>query len=86
VDNHKMLELLDGLGVAYKSVSSTIEEETVELIKQLLAEEAGADTAGASAAPAVAVDNHKMLELLDGLGVAYKSVSSTIEEETVELI
>lgn len=54
VDNHKMLELLDGLGVAYKSVSSTIEEETVELIKQLLAEEAGADTAGASAAPAVA--------------------------------
>lgn len=54
VDNHKMLELLDGLGVAYKSVSSTIEEETVELIKQLLAEEAGAVTAGATAGPAVA--------------------------------
>ena len=54
VDNHKMLELLDGLGVAYKSVSSTIEEETVELIKQILAEEAGADTAASTAEPAVA--------------------------------
>ncbi|WP_104990428.1 translation initiation factor IF-2 [Deinococcus sp. NW-56] len=41
VDNHKMLEILDGLGVSYKSVSSTIEEDTVELIKQILADEAG---------------------------------------------
>lgn len=37
VENQKMLEMLDGLGVAYKSVSSTIEEETVELIKQIVA-------------------------------------------------
>lgn len=48
VDNAKMLEILDGLGVSYKSVSSTIEEDTVELIKQILEEEghtASADTA-----------------------------------------
>ena len=48
VDNAKMLEILDGLGVAYKSVSSTIEEDTVKLIKQILEEEghtASADTA-----------------------------------------
>ncbi|MDL2345944.1 translation initiation factor IF-2 N-terminal domain-containing protein, partial [Deinococcus sp. MIMF12] len=56
VDNAKMLEILDGLGVSYKSVSSTIEEDTVELIKQILADEAadGAGTASAEAAPAEA--------------------------------
>ncbi|OOV15497.1 translation initiation factor IF-2 [Deinococcus sp. LM3] len=54
VENAKMLELLDGLGVSYKSVSSTIEEETVELIKEMLAEEAaqaGGAPAQAAAAP-----------------------------------
>ena len=45
VENHKMLEILDGLGVSYKSVSSTIEEDTVELIKEILAEEAAAAAA-----------------------------------------
>lgn len=50
VENAKMLELLDGLGVSYKSVSSTIEEETVDLIKEMLAEEA----AQAGGAPAQA--------------------------------
>ncbi|WP_309570578.1 translation initiation factor IF-2, partial [Deinococcus sp.] len=48
VENHRMLEILDGLGVQYKSVSSTIEEDTVGLIKQILAEE-GAATTGAQA-------------------------------------
>ncbi|WP_019585746.1 translation initiation factor IF-2 [Deinococcus apachensis] len=47
VDNNKMLEILDGLGVSYKSVSSTIEEDTVELIKQILEEEAGNAAASA---------------------------------------
>ncbi|GAA5437268.1 translation initiation factor IF-2 [Deinococcus aquaticus] len=54
VENAKMLELLDGLGVSYKSVSSTIEEETVDLIKEMLAEEAaqaGGAPAQATAAP-----------------------------------
>lgn len=50
VENAKMLELLDGLGVSYKSVSSTIEEETVELIKEMLAEEA-AQSGGAPRRP-----------------------------------
>ncbi|MFC5848154.1 translation initiation factor IF-2 [Deinococcus petrolearius] len=50
VDNNKMLELLDGLGVSYKSVSSTIEEDTVELIKQLLADEAAQGAAEPAAA------------------------------------
>lgn len=53
VENAKMLELLDGLGVSYKSVSSTIEEETVELIKEMLAEEA-AQEGGAAATQAAA--------------------------------
>ncbi|KQR40986.1 translation initiation factor IF-2 [Deinococcus sp. Leaf326] len=52
VDNNKMLEMLDGLGVSYKSVSSTIEEDTVELIKQLLAEETAGDAAEPAAAAA----------------------------------
>ncbi|MFB9992272.1 translation initiation factor IF-2 [Deinococcus oregonensis] len=56
VENQRMLEILDGLGVSYKSVSSTIEEETVDLIKQILAEEsteAATETVAAEAAPAV---------------------------------
>ena len=57
VDNHKMLEILDGLGVAYKSVSSTIEEDTVELIKQIVAEEGASVTGGEVAeTPAAAPD------------------------------
>jgi len=40
VDNAKMLEILDGLGVSYKSVSSTIEGDTVDLIREILAGEA----------------------------------------------
>lgn len=38
IDNQKMLEVLDVLEVPYKSVSSTIDEETVGLIKDVLAE------------------------------------------------
>ncbi|MDB5046561.1 MAG: translation initiation factor, partial [Deinococcus sp.] len=62
VENQRMLEILDGLGVSYKSVSSTIEEETVDLIKQILAQEgteaapeavAAADTAPTVSTPAV---------------------------------
>ncbi|WP_216317551.1 translation initiation factor IF-2 [Deinococcus aestuarii] len=52
VDNGKMLEILDGLGVSYKSVSSTIEDETVDLIKQILEEEAaGGPASTPTAAP-----------------------------------
>ncbi|WP_119674315.1 translation initiation factor IF-2 [Deinococcus sp. RM] len=53
VENAKMLDILDGLGVSYKSVSSTIEEDTVELIKEILAAEAeGSVPAQAEATPA----------------------------------
>lgn len=38
IDNQKMLEVLDLLEVPYKSVSSTIDEETVGLIKDVLTE------------------------------------------------
>ncbi|QFP76394.1 translation initiation factor IF-2 [Deinococcus sp. AJ005] len=53
LENARMLEILDGLGVSYKSVSSTIEEDTVELIKQIVAEEGmgSADEAAQAAAP-----------------------------------
>ena len=54
VENQKMLEILDSLGVSYKSVSSTIEEDEVELIKQMLAEEGAAPAEGAPAAEEVA--------------------------------
>ncbi len=30
------------------------------------------------------VDNHRMLAMLDDLGVQYKSISSTLEEDIVE--
>ncbi|GGN29230.1 translation initiation factor IF-2 [Deinococcus daejeonensis] len=53
VENAKMLDILDGLGVSYKSVSSTIEEDTVELIKEILAAEAeGGAPAQTEATPA----------------------------------
>ena len=63
LENARMLEILDGLGVSYKSVSSTIEEDTVELIKQIVAEEGTGSGDGATqvqaAAPADAPDTAK---------------------------
>ena len=50
VDNQKLLEILDSLGVTYKSVSSTLDEETVDTIKGILAEEGGASSGAASEA------------------------------------
>ncbi|RTR20290.1 translation initiation factor IF-2 [Deinococcus radiophilus] len=47
IENAEMLSILDDLGIEYKSVSSTIEEDTVELIKGIVAE-------GRGSAPAVA--------------------------------
>ncbi|MFC4453354.1 translation initiation factor IF-2 [Deinococcus sonorensis] len=55
VDNHKLLEILDSLGVSYKSVSSTLDEDTVETIKEILAGEAEAGTASAAAPDATDV-------------------------------
>ncbi|MDV6373931.1 translation initiation factor IF-2 [Deinococcus arenicola] len=52
LENAKMLEILDGLGVSYKSVSSTIEEDIVEMIKQIVAEEADGTQAGETQAAA----------------------------------
>ncbi|GAA4021769.1 translation initiation factor IF-2 [Deinococcus rubellus] len=46
VDNHRMLAMLDDLGVQYKSISSTLEEDIVETIKGLVAEEQGQAAAG----------------------------------------
>ena len=51
LENAKLLEILDGLGVAYKSVSSTIEEDTVILIKEILAEEGAAEAQAPAATP-----------------------------------
>ncbi|GGQ99907.1 translation initiation factor IF-2 [Deinococcus ruber] len=58
VDNQKLLEILDSLGVSYKSVSSTLDEDTVDAIKGILAEESAAtpsaptDSQAASQTPA----------------------------------
>ena len=58
VDTNKMLAVLNDLGVEYKSSSSTLDEETVEAIKTILAEEAAAPATEAaepaSAAPVTA--------------------------------
>ena len=51
VENQKLLEILDSLGVAYKSVSSTLDEDTVESIKGILATEGGGTPAQAGATP-----------------------------------
>ena len=48
VENQKLLEILDSLGVAYKSVSSTLDEETVEAISGILAEEGASGTSPSS--------------------------------------
>ncbi len=48
VDNQKLLEILDSLGVTYKSVSSTLDEETVDTIKGILADEGGSSSGAAS--------------------------------------
>ncbi|GAA5512960.1 translation initiation factor IF-2 [Deinococcus carri] len=56
VDNAKMLEILDSLGVSYKSVSSTIEEDTVGLIKEMLAEEAASGTGAATSTDTTEAD------------------------------
>ncbi len=55
VENQKMLEILDGLGINYKSVSSTIEEDTVGLIKQIVSEDVNSeDESSEQPAPAAA--------------------------------
>jgi translation initiation factor IF-2 len=48
VENQKLLEILDSLGVAYKSVSSTLDEETVEAISGILAGERESGTTASS--------------------------------------
>ena len=40
VDSKKMLDLLHGMGVEAKTASSTIDEETAEIVKSLIADEA----------------------------------------------
>ncbi|ADV67700.1 translation initiation factor IF-2 [Deinococcus maricopensis] len=50
VDNNRMLQMLDELGVSYKSASSTLDEDTVETIKGLIADEQA--NGGSAAAPA----------------------------------
>jgi len=61
VDSKKMLDLLHGMGVEAKTASSTIDEETAEIVKSLIADEAApaskvADVSSgtASSAPAEA--------------------------------
>ena len=45
VESARMLEILDNLGVSYKSASSTLDEDTVEAVKAIVADEqAGAGT------------------------------------------
>ncbi len=45
VDSKKMLDLLHGMGVEAKTASSTIDEETAEIVKSLIADEAAPRTA-----------------------------------------
>ncbi len=54
VDNQRMLEVLDGLGVSYKSVSSTLDDDTVETIKEILAGEGTGAASASSETPTAA--------------------------------
>jgi translation initiation factor IF-2 len=45
VDSKRMLELLHGMGVDAKTASSTIDDETAEIVKSLIADENKADAA-----------------------------------------
>ena len=57
VDSKKMLDLLHGMGVDAKTASSTIDEETAEIVKALIADEAtpkaASQVADVSTAPSV---------------------------------
>ena len=48
VDSKKMLDLLHGMGVDAKTASSTIDDETAEIVKSLIADEAAQTTNGSS--------------------------------------
>ncbi|WP_027480804.1 translation initiation factor IF-2 N-terminal domain-containing protein, partial [Deinococcus pimensis] len=52
LETAQLLEMLDGLGVQYKSSSSTLDEETVEAIKALVGEGSGEASAPAETEPA----------------------------------
>ena len=71
VENHRLLEILDSLGVSYKSVSSTLDEDTVEAIKGILAEEG----AQGSASPSTAVQSSETVS--EAIQAAPTASSST---------
>ncbi len=47
IDSKELLEHLDSLGVTYKSHSSSLEEDTAETIRQIVAKDSGADKTAA---------------------------------------
>ncbi len=51
IDNKRMLEMLAGMGVEAKTASSTIDDETAEIVKGLIAEENAPRAASPDAAP-----------------------------------
>jgi len=56
VDNAELLARLDDLGVDYKSVSSTLDAETAETVKNLIADEAASAAPAATPAKGAAAD------------------------------
>ena len=70
VDSKKMLDLLHGMGVEAKTASSTIDEETAEIVKSLIADEAApaskvADVSSGTASSAPAETAPVALEAAD---------------------
>jgi translation initiation factor IF-2 len=45
MENQELLELLDQMGVSYKSHASTLEDETAQAVKELIAEQRGLEAA-----------------------------------------
>lgn len=61
VENRDLLAVLDEIGVEYKSHSSTLDAETAETVRQLVAAApAGSPAGAAAAAPAPATPGDKM--------------------------
>ncbi|WP_261663630.1 translation initiation factor IF-2 [Deinococcus sp. Marseille-Q6407] len=84
VENARMLSILDDLGVAYKSVSSTIEEDTVDLIKGIVAEESAAGTETAAtpqSAQASAAADQPASEKASGLSPEEQAELAALEAE-----
>ncbi|MBB6097732.1 translation initiation factor IF-2 [Deinobacterium chartae] len=78
LDNNEMLELLDSMGVSYKSASSTLEEDMVETIKALVSEDRQTQNTGTQAVAAAKAAAQPAAEEAPGSDVPHRAPVVTI--------